>query len=195
MGVGEFLVVKRESAIELSYRKQATELVARIECGGAPRVLRGGGRGWYEVATIPWRYDWHLRVICSVTLSGPRYGYGRPVPHEVSGRPSVKRYRADDEDVVRLLVEGETVEITFPIPDCIRPFHRTSGWGYAAGGPILLHEARYHCQVRVEARHPHAMADLRRTATGIEFIELRSGQAITIDSLRDQQTPPIWPEG
>jgi hypothetical protein len=138
--------------MELQFAKSGTRLIATFNCAAEPGTLRGGGVGWYEVKEIDWRLGWHLRSQVSITVTGDSYGGGW------HGRC----------DLAPTVLGGDIVQLTFPIPDFIRPFKK-SGWGGADGGPITIRSVHYHCQAQVRARDPGDGSYLERAEDGLRF--------------------------
>jgi len=137
--------------MELEWRNQRKDLLARIDCRTGKKTRKSGNLGWFEVGFIEWRLDWKLRVQVSITEIGPGYGGEEPRPVSVPTRPGAQCFHS--KDFVMVIVENDIVEIIFPIPDCINPFSKR-GWGCAEGGAIHLSTGKHHCQARVEAKPP-----------------------------------------
>ena len=138
--------------MELEFAKSGTRLTATLNCADGPGTLKGGGLGWYEVKEIDWRLGWRLRSEVSITITRESYygGWRR------------------DSDLHPTVLASDVVQLTFPIPDFIRPFKR-SGWGGADGGPITIRSVHYHCQARLRARDPRDGSYLERAEDDLRF--------------------------
>ena len=164
------------------WQNQKKEFVAKMNCSGPPGKLERGSVGWFEVAPFDdWRFDWKLKIQCSVTVPKPGYGYGRPTGWRLRSRAEASEFHPMSGDYGTFIIEKDIVEIVFSIPDCIRPFQKR-GWGCALGGPILIKEALYHCAARLEAKGPPD-GSLKRNENGIDFLIARNGRTEVIGSL------------
>lgn len=189
--------------MKTEWRRQGHELVAKVDCSSGKRTLKDGGIGWFEVGFIEWRFDWKPRVQVSVTEPRPGHPYNDPqvvtVDEETAAnflklipddlRPQRARSRPGAQVFagpvfVTFVVERDIVEVIFPVPDCIHPFHN-GGWGCAEGKRIELSSGRHHCQALVEAKPPNYKSTLRRCNNGIEFVETESGRPRVIGRLED----------
>src|SRR5689334_16243391 len=123
--------------MELEYDKNGTTLIAKLNCAADPKPLKGGGVGWYEVKEVDWRFGWRLRSQVSITVAGETYAGAWQARYDLGAS----------------ILGGDIVQLVYPIPDFIRPFKR-SGWGGAAGGPVIIRSVLYRCQAQLRARDP-----------------------------------------
>jgi hypothetical protein len=138
--------------MELEYNKSGTTLIATINCSLGPGTLKSGSVGWYEVKEIDWRLGRRLRSQVSITVAKDPYGGGWHGHYHST--PTV--------------LEGDIVQLFYPLPDFIWPLKR-SGWGGADGGPITIRSVLYHCQAQLRARDPGDGAYLERVENELIF--------------------------
>jgi hypothetical protein len=121
--------------------------VACLRCLGEPRLLKEGGRGWFERSThLDWRFGWRLCLHWSVTT--PKEDYGLPSPvagqHEFVFAEQESRWKP--YDIGTLAVEDRSLTARFVIPDCLEAPFKSFAWG----APLLLDSEVFHCQLRLE---------------------------------------------
>lgn len=142
--------------------------------------------GWYQVAELQWLYNWKVRAQVSVTVAGPDYKMGKPFPQEDRLRPGAQVFFGPEK--VRFTVEGDVLEIVFPMPDCICRMRRA--WGCSAGCPVRLGVVDHHCQATLIAKPPKPHCHLRREGKFLEFVETRLGMPRVQGRLENWKGPP-----
>ncbi len=157
--------------MDIAWRKQGQELVAKMDCRTGRRRLQSGRQGWYQVAELQWLYNWKVRVQVSVT----EYGVAEPLPREGQTRDRQELMSPWGPGNVRFLVEDDVLEIIFPA-DCIYPFKSKKAWGWSEGCPIPLSTGKHHCQALLIAKPPRQLnCYLRINGDFLEFVESRRG--------------------
>lgn len=174
--------------MEVAWRRQRKYLVANIDCSGGPRRLQGGGAGWYEVEVQPWLCDWKLRVSVSITQIGRCDPYPLDAGNAPQERTQARRFLPDNE-WMDVLVDGEVLEVWFPVPDCIQRFQNTHSFGCSGRATIIMGTGVYHCGARLVAENRDYLASLRRTGKTIEFIRTDLGRATVVGSIDDWRLP------
>lgn len=168
----------------LSYQKHGYELLSRIDCTGGPRVLQGGGTGWYEAKEIQWLYGWKLRAQISVTQ---RFCGDGPEGEGVEDRPTARRFTSDQGEL-HLLAEANVIDVIFFLPDSLRMMERA--FGCADGGDVKLFWGRFRVQALLYAKAPDHQCHLKRRRRVIEFVQTKLGQEAVVGRLQDQLPPP-----
>jgi len=171
--------------MQLSFRQKGARLVATLDCS-VPGKLKSGGLGWFDRGSTDWRFDWKLRVQCSITKTGPAYGYGQP--HVVKGlgaptkRPSWRRTATTSSSVSH---RPGTLRVEFLLPDCIDLVGHALDPGCCAGGPVSIGGCRYHCSALLKAVPPSFEARLERIAGGIRLLQSVQGRTIMVGEMQD----------
>jgi len=91
---------------------------------------------------------------------------------------------------VKFTVEGDVLEIVFPMPDCVFPFQKTTAWGWSEGCPIRLSLGDHHCQARLIAKPTKPNCHLRREGEFLEFVETRLSKPRDEKRLKDWKGLP-----
>lgn len=131
--------------MELSYKRGSSILIGTFEYDGGTR---------YYAKEILW-FGGKLRMQCSVT-------------------PTEGESRYSNLNFIDFVVAGRMVKISVPLPDCIKKFKKSAGWGCAEGGPILIEGTQYHCQATLIARPPNDGSYLVREGGSILLCDRQS---------------------
>ena len=160
--------------MDFSYQKQASLLTLSVGCSAEPRQLQSGSMGWFEVGECAWHFDWRFRAELSVTVPKANYGYSRIAPRgiAVDGRPSAARHFPANDGYVTFVIDEQSFEATFLIPDCLRSFNKSSGFGCAANGPIAIRGTLYHCGIRLIAKNHDRSATIERDGDRVRLFDV-----------------------
>ncbi len=165
--------------VDWEFHDTGRVLAASLKCCGEPR-LESGKRGWYQVSEhIPWRFNWQLQV--RSLIAEPKADYG------LAMSPKGQRKITFDDGLGWIDIDGESLALSFRIPDCLDPPKKKS---FIWQGGIYLAETAFHSQIKLVIVNPKDGSDLRRfeaTSTRTGGVAFVSPDGRDLGQIRDSE--------